>query len=103
MRRARQIVECSWALLKNRFQCLKNTLRLKKPENCGQVIMACGHLHNFIIDTKETEDDFAEFMGIEQENEEVPAAADGGNPNQIFQNPNLRKVYETFIAINNIH
>lgn len=39
------MIECSIGLLKSKFPCL-NELRLKTPEKCCLVILACITLHN---------------------------------------------------------
>lgn len=45
------MVECSIGILKSKFPCL-NYLRLKTPEKCCKVILACITLHNIEIITK---------------------------------------------------
>lgn len=101
--RCRRMIECSWALLKNRFLSLKNILRLKSPKKCGEVIMACAHLHNFIIETKEEGDDFLDIglLGLEEEeSEESDEDEEDAIDNPIIQNQFLKNVYNTFLSIN---
>lgn len=51
LRSTRQMVECSIGILKAKFPCL-NYLRLKTPEKCCRVILACITLHNIQIITE---------------------------------------------------
>lgn len=44
----RQVVECSIGMLKQKFPCLR-LLRLKSPESCCRVILACVTLYNVEI------------------------------------------------------
>uniref|UniRef100_A0A915CMQ2 Putative nuclease HARBI1 n=1 Tax=Ditylenchus dipsaci TaxID=166011 RepID=A0A915CMQ2_9BILA len=61
--KTRRVVKCAFGLWKNRFQCLKSGMRLKSPTYCGEVIMACGYLHNFLMEERlEQENDDDEFM-----------------------------------------
>lgn len=103
--RGRRMIECTWAILKNRFAALKNTMRLKQPKTCGEVIMACGHLHNFIMDNKDDDDDFlTNFGGLEEEDEEQSEEEDERQQhiNPIVNNEYLNGVFKTFNSINNI-
>ena len=85
----------------------KNTLRLKNPKKCGLIILACAHLHNFVIESKEDDDEFLlNFFGVEEEEpedyfeEENEAVAGPNNP--ILRNPHLKNVFNTFKSINNL-
>lgn len=48
-RKTRSIVERSIGILKNRFPCLKDTLRVKSPTQAAEIVKACVTLHNFCI------------------------------------------------------
>lgn len=56
-RSTRQMVECSIGILKAKFPCL-NFLRLKTPEQCCNVILACITLYNVQNVTKRKNDCF---------------------------------------------
>lgn len=80
-------------------------MRLKQPKTCGEVIMACGHLHNFIMDNKDDDDDFlTNFGGLEEEDEEQSEEEDERQQhiNPIVNNEYLNGVFKTFNSINNI-
>lgn len=99
------MIECTWAILKNRFAALKNTMRLKQPKKCGEVIMACGHLHNFIMDNKDDDDDFlTNFGGLEEEEDEEQSGDEDEQQqsNPIVNNEYLNSVFKTFNSINYI-
>lgn len=61
----RCIIERAFALLKNRWTCLKTELRVE-PQYAVRIIKACCILHNFILRYRESEeDDDDEFLGGE--------------------------------------
>jgi len=65
-------------VLKNRWQCLKERLRVKEPLFASNVIKSCAALHNFLIDCKEEFDDLDSDIELEEnsddeENGEPPA------------------------------
>lgn len=75
---------------------------MKKPSYCGEIVMACGRLHNFLIQNKEENEDYQEYLvGMEEEAAEENEIIQG-NPNQIWDNENLRNVYQTFVTVNNL-
>lgn len=67
LRSTRQEIECSIGLLKNKFPCL-NYLRIKSPEKCCIVILACITLHNIERIVKNND---KSFERMEQSNESV--------------------------------
>uniref|UniRef100_A0A915KM85 DDE Tnp4 domain-containing protein n=1 Tax=Romanomermis culicivorax TaxID=13658 RepID=A0A915KM85_ROMCU len=81
--RIRHIIECSFGVLKNRWQCLKERLRVKDVLLASNLIKVCFVLHNFIIECNA--DDFDEYesepdLEENSENEEednAPSASAG--------------------------
>uniref|UniRef100_A0A915JKH6 DDE Tnp4 domain-containing protein n=1 Tax=Romanomermis culicivorax TaxID=13658 RepID=A0A915JKH6_ROMCU len=66
-----QIIECTFGVLKNRWQCLKERLCIKEVIFASNIIKCCFALHNFILDTAEnSEDDFEETDVEFPENDE---------------------------------
>lgn len=106
--RCRRLVECAWGLLKNRFPCLRDNLRLKSPLECARVIRCCAHLHNFLIDTKPVDDPpFDDHLVEEEEEDETDEeeAEEEVAQQQIatpFANNRLRQLYQSFISANNL-
>lgn len=54
----RRVVECTFGLLKNRFYCLSDRLRVKEPRYASQIIKACCTLHNFLAFNREDNDPY---------------------------------------------
>uniref|UniRef100_A0A915JV04 DDE Tnp4 domain-containing protein n=1 Tax=Romanomermis culicivorax TaxID=13658 RepID=A0A915JV04_ROMCU len=77
--RTRHIIECSFGVLKNRWQCLKERLRVKDVLFTSNVIKACFALHNFIIecnaDDFDSEPDLEENSKNEEEDNALSASA----------------------------
>ena len=69
--KTRVLVEQLFGIFKNQFMCLKGSrgkgpLRFKNPVISCSVIMACGYLRNFLVETRLDQDnDDDEFMEIE--------------------------------------
>uniref|UniRef100_A0A915K9S8 DDE Tnp4 domain-containing protein n=1 Tax=Romanomermis culicivorax TaxID=13658 RepID=A0A915K9S8_ROMCU len=92
--RTRRIIECAFGVLKNRWQCLKERLRVKEVIFASNVIKCCFALHNFILDTAEnSEDDFEEtdieFPENDENNENDESPTDSGRQRLNFMITNL--------------
>lgn len=79
-------VEQHFGIWKNRFQCLKNGLRVNDPVYAASIIKACAYLQNFIVRERlpdEVDDDRYVDPNIEPEepdaDEEERGLDDGGN------------------------
>uniref|UniRef100_A0A915EBG5 Regulatory protein zeste n=1 Tax=Ditylenchus dipsaci TaxID=166011 RepID=A0A915EBG5_9BILA len=96
--KTRRVVECAFGLWKNRFQCLKSGMRLKSPTYCGEVIMACEHLHNFLVEERlEQENDDDDYMEADEEpgDEEEQQEEDNN-----VGDSRLPVIYQSFCAVN---
>uniref|UniRef100_A0A914X2W5 DDE Tnp4 domain-containing protein n=1 Tax=Plectus sambesii TaxID=2011161 RepID=A0A914X2W5_9BILA len=49
--KARRVVECAFGILKMRFRCLFEGLRVKDPVFACEIIKACAALHNLVLKT----------------------------------------------------
>ena len=84
--KTRSVVERTYGILKNRFQCLKQGLRLLKMDDCAKVIRALIVLHNMCIEIGDEESG-----DLPDTNEEAPdldiatAAQNNSRKNQLLQ------------------
>lgn len=95
--RTRNTVERFFGVLKRRFPCLQNGLRLKL-ETIPKVIVACGVLHNIC---KQQNDEFVD-ENVDQDMDDVPdlpeneieyVQEDQNNPNYLVRNTVIATVF----------
>jgi hypothetical protein len=48
-RRTRRVIECAIGMLKQRFRCLLNGLRVRSPAFACEIVRACVAMHNVLI------------------------------------------------------
>ena len=60
------VVEHAFGLLKNKFRRIHSTLKVSSWKRAVAIIRSCIHLHNFILDNKQSETDSAvQLAGLE--------------------------------------
>ncbi|KAI6208046.1 putative nuclease HARBI1 [Aphelenchoides besseyi] len=72
--KTRRVIECTFGIFKQRFQCLLKGLRVKTPTYSAEIIKTCAYLHNFLIDHREAEenddDDFERPVDLKESDNE---------------------------------
>ena len=66
--KTRRIVENAFGLLKQRFRCLLDELRVKSPTYAAQIAKACFYLHNFLTEHRLDEEHDDSSFEIELDN-----------------------------------
>lgn len=67
--RTRCSIEQLFGIWKARFEVLSGTMRFRNPIVCGSVIMACGALQNFIMISRNLEENDDELFELEPPHE----------------------------------
>jgi len=71
-RRTRWVIECAIGVLKQRFLCLLNGLRVRSPAFACEIVRACICLHNILI--RVDRPNYAEEDDEHDDDEQVPIA-----------------------------